>query len=272
MQDHQEIRESVRRAYAKIAAEGPPQAGCCAPSCCAPADGKSSEPQEDRSAEIAAQLGYSAAEIDEVPDGANLGLGCGNPQAIAELRPGEAVLDLGSGGGFDCFLAAKAVGEKGSVIGVDMTSEMVARARKNADSMGVGNVDFRLGEIERLPVADGSVDVILSNCVINLSPDKPSVFKEAFRVLTSGGRLAISDVVATAPLTDDLKANLELLTGCVSGAAQISDLESMLTAAGFEQIRVKEKPGSRKFIREWFPAQPEIADAISSATIEAVKP
>ena len=200
-----------------------------------------------------------------------MGLGCGNPQAIASLQPGETVLDLGSGGGFDCFLAARAVGDKGHVIGVDMTPEMITTSRRNAEKVDLGNVDFRLGELENLPVADGIVDVIISNCVINLSPEKERVFSEAFRVLKPGGRLAISDVVATAEMPEDIKNNMAFHTGCIAGASRVEALESMLDRAGFENIRIKPKAESRAFIRDWMPGS-KIEDYVVSATIEAVKP
>ena len=206
-----------------------------------------------------------------MPMGADLGLGCGNPQAIAALQPGETVLDLGSGAGFDCFLAVRQVGPTGQVIGVDMTAEMVAKARENAGAAGYANVEFRLGEIERLPVADASVDVIISNCVINLSPDKPQVFREAFRVLRPGGRLAISDIVTTAPLPEEVRNDLALYAGCIAGAATIAELEAMLGESGFDNIRIQPKDESRQLIREWAPGQ-KIEDYIVSAAIEAVKP
>jgi SAM-dependent methyltransferase len=198
-------------------------------------------------------------------------LGCGNPQAIAQLKPGETVLDLGSGGGFDCFLAAKQVGPTGTVIGVDMTGEMIERARENAKKAATENVEFRLGEIEHLPVADATVDVILSNCVVNLSPDKPAVFRDAFRVLKRGGRLAISDIVATAPLPEEVRSNLELHVGCMAGAALIDELRSMLAEAGFTEIRITPQEESRALIREWLPDS-HLEDYVVSATIEAVRP
>ena len=199
-----------------------------------------------------------------------MGLGCGNPQAIASLRKGEVVLDLGSGGGFDCFLAAKAVGKTGSVIGVDMTPEMISKARENAAKSGDDNVEFRLGEIESLPVADEVVDVVMSNCVINLSPEKPKVFKEVFRILRHGGRLAITDIVATAALPEDIRNNLELHAGCIAGATLITELESMLEDAGFTNIQVKPIDASKAFISQWFEGM-SIGDAVVSATIEAIK-
>jgi len=216
-------------------------------------------------------MGYSPEEVQAAPAGADLGLGCGNPQAIAALQPGETVLDLGSGAGFDCFLAVRQVGPTGHVVGVDMTAEMVAKARGNAGKAGYANVEFRLGEIEHLPVADASVDVIISNCVINLSPDKNQVFREAFRVLRLGGRLAISDIVTTAPLPEELQNDLTLYAGCIAGAATITELEDMLRESGFDNIRIQPKDESRQLIREWAPGR-KIEDYIVSAAIEAVKP
>jgi len=245
------VRAAVREQYGSVARSG------CAPSCCGPGAGAS------------LALGYSADDLAAVPEGANMGLGCGNPQAIAALRAGETVLDLGAGGGFDCFLAARQVG--GHVIGVDMTADMVAKARANALKVGARNVDFRLGEIEHLPVADGTVDVILSNCVINLSPDKAAVFVDAFRVLKPGGRLAISDVVRIQPLPEALAQDVAALTGCVAGAAGIDDVRAMLEAAGFEGIEVSMKEETREAIRGWMPGS-GIEDYVTSATIQATKP
>jgi len=277
------IKDLVRARYGAIAAaataccvptpaaaEAPVETSCCAPtepaatsSCCGPA-----APDEH---EKARRMGYSDAELTALPDGANLGLGCGNPQAIADLRPGETVLDLGSGAGIDCFLAARAVGPSGRAIGVDMTHEMLAKARANASVMGLPNVEFRLGELEHLPVADGQVDVILSNCVINLVPDKAQVFQEAFRVLKPNGRLAISDVVNIAPLADDLAADPTLLCGCIAGAAPAAQIETWLRDAGFTAITITPKPESRELIATWAPGR-GIENSVVSATIEARKP
>lgn len=258
-----EIRQAVRQQYGRVAESN--SAGCgCGPSCC--------EAPATASAESMSQgLGYSAKDVAVVPEGANMGLGCGNPQAIAALQAGELVLDLGSGGGFDCFLAASQVGDSGHVIGVDMTPEMISKARVNADKGGYRNVEFRLGEIEHLPVADNTVDVIISNCVINLSPDKAQVFRDSFRVLKSGGRLAISDIVATAELPEDAKRDLALYAGCMAGASLIAELESMMHAAGFERISITPKDASREFIRNWAPGR-KIEDFVVSANIEGVKP
>jgi SAM-dependent methyltransferase len=198
-------------------------------------------------------------------------LGCGNPLAIASLKAGETVLDLGSGGGFDCFLAAQAVGETGQVIGVDMTPRMLSRARELAADNGFENVEFRLGEIENLPAADGSVDVIISNCVINLSPEKQRVFREAFRVLKPGGRLVVSDMVATAELPDVMRSDPNLYTACIAGASLIDDVEAMLEEAGFVGVRIKPKDESRQFIRAWAPGL-GVEDFVVSAIIEAAKP
>jgi SAM-dependent methyltransferase len=262
--DAPDMKTLVRARYGQIAAADP--AGCCAPaaSCCAPTT-------RADAADKARAMGYSDAELAVIPDGVNLGLGCGNPQAIAAMQQGETVIDLGSGAGFDCFLAARAVGPTGHVIGVDMTHEMLAKARANATTLGAGNVEFRLGELEHLPVADNTADVILSNCVINLVPDQGQVFREAFRVLKSGGRLAISDVVNTAPLPAALCSDAELFCGCVAGAAPVARIESWLAAAGFQQINVAVRPESRDLIATWAPGR-GIEDCVASASIEARKP
>ncbi len=259
---HDDIRQAVRQRYSAIAETRAVDAS--APSCCGDSSATDFETQ-------AHTMGYSADETEAAPEGANLGLGCGNPMAIASLQAGETVLDLGSGAGFDCFLAARAVGDTGHVIGVDMTPEMLHKARENASKNGFQNVVFRLGEIEYLPVADQTVNVIISNCVINLSPEKPQVFREAFRVLKRGGRLAISDVVATAAIPDDEREGTFLEDYCVRGASLVNDLEQMLTEAGFVNIRIQPKDESKTFIREWAP-ETHIEAYIVSATIEAVKP
>jgi ubiquinone/menaquinone biosynthesis C-methylase UbiE len=216
-------------------------------------------------------MGYSADDLAAVPDGANLGLGCGNPRAIAALCPGETVIDLGSGAGFDCFLAARQVGATGHVIGVDMTHEMLAKARATARTIGATNVEFRLGELEHLPVADNTADVILSNCVINLVPDQARVFREAFRVLKRGGRLAISDVVNIAPLSAEMRNDADMICGCVAGAAPADQVRAWLQDAGFEATRVTVKPESRDLIATWAPGS-GIEACVASAFIEARKP
>ena len=258
-----EIRTAVRKSYGQIAVSD--AGGCCTPtgsSCCGP-----QAPGQVGSS----QLGYSDAELTSVPAGADLGLGCGNPGAIAAMRPGETVLDLGSGAGFDAFLSARAVGAEGRVIGVDMTPEMVTKARANAVSGEYANVEFRLGEIEHLPVADGTVDVIISNCVINLSPDKAAVFRDAYRVLKPGGRMAISDVVASAELPTEVATDMALYSGCMAGASLIDDLHAMMAVAGFEDIRIAPKDESKDFIEQWAPGR-SITNYVVSATIEAIKP
>jgi len=252
-----QVRAAVREQYGKVARSN--GAIGCAPNCCGPGPAAS------------LQLGYSADELSAVPEGANMGLGCGNPQAIAALLPGETVLDLGSGGGFDCFLAARRVGPSGQVIGVDMTPEMVSKARTNREKLGLGNVEFRLGEIEHLPVADGTVDVILSNCVVNLSPDKAAVYREAFRVLKPGGRLAIADVVATAPLPEALANDIAALTGCIAGAALVETLQAHLREAGFDRVKIELKEESRAIVAACLPGVGAEA-FVASATIEAIKP
>lgn len=262
--DTTEVKEMVRARYGGIAAGT--VSDCCAPasSCC----GASAAPVADSKS---LHMGYSADELAAVPEGANLGLGCGNPQASAAMKTGEVAVDLGSGAGFDCLLAAKQVGPTGWVIGVDMTHEMLKKARENAAKVGAGNVEFRLGEIEHLPIADNVADVILSNCVINLVPDKGQVFREAFRVLKPGGRLAISDVVNTAPLSPDLAADRALICGCVAGAAPAHQIESWLAEAGFTRIRVTVKPESREMIATWAPGR-GVEDYVASAIIEGSKP
>ena len=260
----EEIRQKVREKYAGVARGGCSSSGPSKkPSCC----GTLQDSIEKRTF----GMGYSKEEMTSVPEGANMGLGCGNPTAMASLKPGETVLDLGSGGGIDCFLAASAVGETGKVIGVDMTPEMVSRARENAKKAGLRNVEFRLGEIEHLPAEDKSVDAIISNCVVNLSPEKDKVFREAYRVLKPGGRLAVSDVVATSPLPEEVRKDLSLISACIGGAERVEAIKRMLEETGFEEIRVTPVEGSRDFIREWLPGK-GLENALASARIEAVKP
>jgi len=266
------VRDTVRESYATIASQGG-NSGCCAPSsegdggCCGPTDDVIIPSAE----QMSAFFGYSDAEMSAVPEGANLGLGCGNPQAIAAMKAGEVVVDLGSGAGFDAFLAAGKVTGTGRVIGIDMTHEMLAKARGNGEKGGYGHVEFRLGEIEHLPIADNTADVIISNCVINLSPNKPQVLREAFRVLVAGGRLAISDVVATAPFPDDFKDDDHLLSGCVTGASLVDDLQGWLEEAGFYKIFIDIKEHSRDGIADWAPGR-GIEKYVVSAIITAEKP
>lgn len=238
-----EIRENVREGYARIAEretaipilQSPAlSGGCCGGAC------------DNDSDALATGIGYDEAELALLPEGANMGLSCGNPTALASLRAGEVVLDLGSGGGFDVFLAGPRVGATGRVIGVDMTPQMLAKARRNTvtyrERSGLDNVEFRLGEIEHLPVADASVDVVLSNCVLNLSPDKPQVWREIFRVLKPGGRVAISDLAQLQPLPDAVRDSLDALIGCFSGAVEVEETRRLMTAAGFTDIVLTPKP------------------------------
>jgi C_GCAxxG_C_C family probable redox protein len=260
----EEIRREVRQRYAGLA-----KGGCCSPtpgkqvSCC----GTLQDPVEKRTFD----LGYSKEEISKIPEGANMGLGCGNPTAMASLKPGETVLDLGSGGGIDCFLAASVVGERGKVIGVDMTPDMVSKARENAEKAGLKNVEFRLGEIEHLPAEDKSVDAIISNCVINLSPEKDKVFREAYRVLKPGGRLAVSDIVAIAPLPEEIRKDLSLISACIGGAERVESIQKILEEIGFEEVKVTPVQASREFIEQWAPGN-GLENILASARIEAVKP
>ena len=251
--DAADQRTEVRNRYGEIAAESD--------SCCGEAAGSAPD-------ERARKLGYDDEEIDAVPEGANLGLSCGNPKALASLEAGERVLDLGSGAGFDCLLAATEVGPGGQVIGVDMTPEMVEKAREKAADRA--NVEFRLGEIEHLPVADASVDVVISNCVINLSPEKPQVFREAYRVLEPGGRLAIADVVLRSELPPEAIETASV-ADCVGGASRIPALETMLADAGFTGISIEPEEESESVIREW-DEEIDPSEYIVSATIEATKP
>ena len=249
----EQIKKAVRQGYARIVKEKSP---CCVPanSCCQGAD---------LAQEMSKQVGYSEADLKAVPEGANLGLGCGNPVALASLREGEIVLDLGSGAGFDCFLAANQVGEQGRVIGVDMTPEMIERARENVKKGGYGNMEFRLGELENLPVADRFVDSVISNCVINLVPDKRRVFQETFRVLKPGGRLMVSDIVLLRELPAVARESVAAYVGCVAGAVQKDEYLSAIQAAGFEEVRIVEETS--------FPIDCLANDPIARAMVEELR-
>jgi SAM-dependent methyltransferase len=271
----EEIRKTVREEYAKVARGN---TSCCgqSSSCC----GASTAEKTSK------EIGYSEDEMNAVPDGANLGLGCGNPTAMASLKEGETVLDLGSGAGFDCFLAANRVGKGGHVIGVDMTPDMLEKARANARKGGYDNAEFRLGEIENLPVADNSVDVIISNCVINLSPDKVRVFEEAFRVLKPGGRLMVSDIVLLKKLPDFVRESVAGYVGCISGAILKKDYISAVEGRGFRDVKVidetpfpidcmKNDPTAQAIIKEKKITAAEIRDienSVVSVKVSAVKP
>lgn len=258
MDKHSRIHQVVRHRYAKVARGR--ECGCGPECCSAAAPGMS-----------VSAAGYGEQDSRAAPEGAYMGLSCGNPQAIARLQPGETVLDLGCGGGFDCFLAARQVGENGHVIGVDMTPEMISRARRHAANGYFPQVEFRLGEMENLPLADASVDVIISNCAVNLSPDKGRVFSEAWRVLKPGGRLAISDIVAIRELPARLRGDEALHASCIAGAELISSLNRLLQAAGFENIRITPHEESKAFIRDWAPGLP-VVNYVIAASIDAVKP
>ena len=281
-QNKEKIRDTVRQRYEEIAkAQTAKGRKSQAVSCCNPSNDRAGkmtttsccDHPEVIPEQISAVMGYSEEDIASVIEGANMGLGCGNPVALASLKSGETVVDLGSGGGFDCFLAVKKVGKEGQVIGVDMTPEMISKARKNAEKMGMKNVEFRLGEIEHLPVADNCVDLIMSNCVINLSPDKLQVYREAYRILKPGGRLSISDVLATAVLPAKIRNDLALVAACVGGAATFGDTKKMLKKAGFHKIKIKTHDNSQNITREWDPEKSEnIQDYVVSAYIEAMKP
>ena len=278
------IRDTVRKGYGKIAQSGArsgaqqPGGSCCSSSCC----GGVAAPEQ-----LAKAAGYNEAELAALPEGANMGLSCGNPTAIASLRPGEVVLDLGSGGGFDVFIAGQKVGAAGRVIGVDMTPEMIGKARRNAaayrERTGLDNVEFRLGEIEHLPVADASVDVVISNCVINLSPDKPQVWREIARVLRLGGRVAVSDLALLRPLPPAIVGMVESLIGCVAGAVLAGETRRMAEAAGLADIELTPKPGYVASMTDWndplykkivehLPAGSKPSDYITSLSVTARKP
>ena len=269
----QELKNAVRESYARVAKQS---GSCCSSGCCGTAKPK----------EIAKKIGYTEEEMQAVPSGSNLGLGCGNPIALASLKEGETVLDLGSGAGFDCFLASNIVGPNGKVIGVDMTAEMVARARDNALKGGYGNVEFRLGEIEALPVEDNTIDIIISNCVINLVPDKEKAFQEAFRVLKPGGRLMVSDIVLQKKLPDFVLESIEAYVGCVSGASMKDRYLDFIKSAGFENVTVIEEsdfpldcmtndPTGQAILKSLKGSEEEIKKvegAISSIKVSAIKP
>ena len=249
----EEIRQTVNEHYSKIAEK---ENGCCGENCCT-VDGTCSTSEAN---------GYSTEELASLPEGADLGLGCGNPTGIASIKPGETVLDLGSGAGIDCFIASKHTGESGKVIGIDMSSSMLLKARGNKAKGNYSNVDFRLGEIENLPVADNSIDIVISNCVINLSTEKHKVFGEIYRVLKKGGRIAVSDIVSLKPLSEDIKSDPDLYKGCMAGASSVSEVETMLKDAGFNQIEVTHSIGDEDFAKK-----SENKDFVFSATIKAVK-
>jgi len=271
-----EVKKIVRKGYAKIAKQ---KGSCCTPSA-------SSCNSDKLSDELSRRIGYSEEELKSVPEGANLGLGCGNPTAFASLKEGETVLDLGSGGGLDCFLAANKVGSNGKVIGVDMTPEMIDKARENARKGKRKNVEFRLGEIENLPAADNSVDVIISNCVINLSASKKRVFEEAFRVLKPGGRLMVSDIVLLKALPDAIKKNIDAYIGCLSGAEMKQEYLTTVKTAGFRGVKIVEEshfaiedmvndPTAKKIIADTKTTKQEIsnlAGAVASIKLYAEKP
>lgn len=266
MDKKEELRKSVRENYARIARES---ASCCCRSTSA----------ED----ISRSIGYSDEDIKSAPEDANLGLGCGNPVALASLKEGEVVLDLGAGAGFDAFLAANRVGDSGSVIGVDMTPDMVSKARANASNGGYENVEFRLGEIENIPVADNSVDVIISNCVINLSPDKPSVFKDALRVLKPGGRLMVSDIVLLKELPDAIKKSVSAYVGCVAGALMKNDYLNTIKEAGFRDVKVLDETiypldyvtddsTTGTIINKLGANREDVENSVASVKVQAIKP
>ena len=263
-----DIREAVRDRYGRIAESGG-SVGCCEPS----TETGSGCGCNVGATETADSLGYTDEQRTAIPQGADLGLGCGNPLAHAALAKGETVLDLGSGAGIDAFLAARETGPSGRVIGVDMTPAMLSRARENAGKHGFGNVEFRLGEIENLPVADGAVDLVISNCVVNLSPDKPRVFREALRVLRPGGRMVVSDIVLVSQLPESVRESVEAYVGCVAGASMKSDYARMIREAGFERVEVVEE---KRYGTAGLEAQDEIvartAEAVRSIKVRAFKP
>jgi SAM-dependent methyltransferase len=264
MDKKEEIRDTIRKNYSEVALKGADGGGCCCSGgcCCGEASVDVSE--------TSMRIGYTEEDMKNGPLESNMGLGCGNPIAIASIQEGETVLDLGSGGGFDCFLARRQVGDSGYVIGVDMTPEMIKLARTNSEKYGYTNVEFRLGEIEHLPVSDASVDIIISNCVINLSVEKEKVFQEAYRVLKKGGRLSISDIVATAELPDQIKQDLSMIAGCIAGAEYIDNIKRMMEEAGFIDIKFTPKGNRSDIIKSWFPNM-NIEDFVASYDIAGKK-
>lgn len=281
-EDPEVVRERVRSGYAKVAVGA--SGSCCGTASSSSGGGCCGSAAPEK---LARDLGYDEAELAVLPEGANMGLSCGNPAAIAALKPGETVLDLGSGGGFDVFVAGRRVGEKGHVIGVDMTPEMLAKARKNIASYtkntGLSNVEFRLGEIEHLPVADASVDVVISNCVLNLSPDKPQVWRDIARVLRPGGRAAISDIALVQPLPESLASSIAALVGCIAGAIELRETERLIREAGLETVEIVQKPqaiaamtdGNDPLFREVLAALPAgttLTDYVTSVVITARRP
>ena len=273
MEDQEEIKKAVRERYGELARAS---ASCCGPQSSCGCSGNTSQ-------EISADLGYSNSQMDSVPDEANLGLGCGNPVAIASLKPGDTILDLGSGAGFDCFLAARQVGKNGRVIGVDMTPDMISKARKNAKSGDFANVEFRLGEIENLPAANNSVDVVISNCVINLAPDKAGVFVEAYRVLKPGGRFMISDIVLLRELPDFIRESVQAYVGCIAGASMKDEYLQIIRQAGFDNIEIVsekiyrisdllETPDAKAILKQSGRQASEVANSVASITVVGFKP
>lgn len=273
--NEEKVKKAVREGYAEIAKTG---STCCtpSPSCCGP----------DLATDISRKIGYTDEDIEAVPEGANLGLGCGNPVALASLNEGETVLDLGSGAGFDCFLAARRVGNEGRVIGIDMTPEMLEKARENTQKGGYDNVEFRLGEIEHLPVADNSVDAVISNCVINLVPDKKAVFSDAFRVLKPDGRLMVSDIVLLKELPEIIKESISAYVGCLGGAIMKEEYIGAIESVGFSDVEITEEknfpikllandPTAKAVIENMdIPREKlgDVAEAAVSISVRAVKP
>lgn len=257
------LKKYIQKNYGSIAKSGTNSTSCCGSGCCC-----GSSPNNVLNSSI--DIGYTNDDLKSAPNESNMGLGCGNPIAIAELKAGETVLDLGSGGGFDCFLARNKVGDKGFVIGIDMTEEMISLAKSNLEKKGYSNMEFRLGDIENMPIENSTIDVIISNCVINLSLNKKKIFKEAYRVLKENGRICISDVVATAKLPNEIKKDLTMYSGCVSGASHYLDIKEMLQDVGFKNIEMIPKDNSKQILNSWVPGR-NIEDYVASYIIKATK-